>query len=157
MDRILGFRFHPNKGFKLYWDLAIILLSVYNSFLIPLQFAIPKNVNSEIIEVFDTVIDYIFICDIFINFRTIYVCPKTESDICNQSRIAWNYIKGRLTIDILASFPLEILVKIFTSKEIDSGTSNLFSMFKLTRLFRLGRMIHYFSINQEFKFGMKML
>lgn len=33
---IVNFRFHPNKGFKLRWDLIVILLSIYNAFVIPL-------------------------------------------------------------------------------------------------------------------------
>ena len=130
------------------WDLVIIILSIYNSFVIPLQFAIPDTVQSDVMKVFDVMIDYVFFVDILINFRTIYICPKTESDILDGKRIALNYIKGRFTIDILASVPLEVIVKVFTSTTLDSGTSHFFGMFKLTRLFRLGRMIHYFSLNQ---------
>ena len=79
------------------------------------------------------------------------------ANIRDSKRIAWNYLKGRFTVDVLASLPLEIVAKLFTSTTIDASTSNIFSMFKLTRLFRLGRMIHYFNLNPEFKFGMKML
>jgi hypothetical protein len=108
----------------------------------------PEAVESSFLDMLDVIIDYVFFADILINFRTIYICPKTESDITDSKKIACNYIKGRLTIDILASVPLEVIAKIFTSTTIESSTSNLFSMFKLTRLFRLGRMIHYFSLNQ---------
>ena len=141
---MVNFRFHPNYGFKLRWDLVVILLSIYNSFLIPLQFAIPETVNNQFISVFDVVIDYLFVADIFINFRTIYIEPKTESDISDGKMIVYNYLKGRFIIDLLASVPFEIIARIFTTSKIDENTANFLSMMKLTRLFRLGRMIHYF-------------
>ena len=106
--RLKDFRFHPNAGFKLKWDLLVIVLSLYNAFVIPLQFSIPKTFEGAVsIVVFDNIIDIIFYLDIFITFRTQYIDPKSEDLISDSKRIAVNYLKGRLIIDILASVPLD--------------------------------------------------
>jgi|TARA_B110001450_G_C17309799_1_gene354999 hypothetical protein len=86
----------------------VIILSLYNSFVIPLQFSIPKTFEGVVsIVVFDNIIDIIFYLDIFITFRTQYIDPKSEDLISDSKRIAVNYLKGRLIIDILASVPLD--------------------------------------------------
>jgi CRP-like cAMP-binding protein len=157
VKRIIDFRFHPNKGFKLRWDLLVIFLSVYNSFVIPLQFSIPDTFKSlDFFEVLDVCIDWLFFLDILIMFRTSYIDLKSEEIISDTKKICINYFQGRLLIDILASMPFETIARWF-STDLDPVTSNALSLLKLTRMLRLGRMISYFQVNQNFKFGMKML
>lgn len=72
-QRIVNFRFTPNKGFKIRWDLFIIFLSIYNSFMIPIQFAMPNTMDRVIlVAVIDQIVDVIFAIDIVIMFRTSY-------------------------------------------------------------------------------------
>lgn len=71
---------HPDSRFKVTWDLIIIVLSVYNSLLIPYEFA--YSINSNIfMDIFDRMIDLAFIFDIFINFRTAYKDSRTDEFI----------------------------------------------------------------------------
>ena len=68
---------HPDSRFKIIWDLVVIILSVYNSLLIPYEFA--YTISSNIfLEVIDRFVDSAFIIDIFINFRTIYRNSHTD-------------------------------------------------------------------------------
>jgi len=60
--------------------------------------------------------------------------------------IAAHYFKGRFCVDFFASVPFEILARPFTDN-VDAGVANFVSMLKLVRLLRLGRMVHYFSLN----------
>ena len=66
--------------------------------------------------------------------------------ISDGKKIAMNYLKGRLIIDILASLPLEQIVGMF-STGISKRQGDFLSLLKITRLLRLGRMISYFQIN----------
>jgi hypothetical protein len=68
---------HPDSRFKIIWDLTIIILSVYNSLLIPYEFAYDID-QSIFLEIVDRMIDTIFIIDIFINFRTMYKDSRTD-------------------------------------------------------------------------------
>lgn len=71
LRKILDFRFHPNAGFKLKWDLLVIILSLFNSFVIPLQFSIPRTFEGVTwIVILDNIIDVCFYFDIVITFRS---------------------------------------------------------------------------------------
>ena len=71
LRKILDFRFHPNAGFKLKWDLLVIILSLFNSFVIPLQFSIPRTFEGVTwIGILDNIIDVCFYFDIVITFRS---------------------------------------------------------------------------------------
>ena len=144
LERLMSFRFHPDKGFKLKWDLLIIFLSVINSYLLPLQFSLTSTFNDLVwLNIFDTVVDWIFILDIFTNFITIYIDPKSDAPISNFKRIFWHYVKGQLVLDLLASIPFDSIIQLFDNDQgqEESQGGKFLSMLKLTRLLRLRRMI----------------
>ena len=136
----------------------VILLSLYNAILVPLEFAFTNLPPSfDALNYVDYVIDALFFLDVFLNFRTIYFDPKTEEPISDSKKIAINYVfKGRFIIDICASFPFD---EIYNSLSSGSTNKNLkfLRMMKLIRLLRLGRMITYLKMNQSFKFGVKFI
>jgi hypothetical protein len=84
------FIFYPTDKFKIYWDLVIIIFSIWNSILIPYELAYPETVKSAgpiaIIDYFP--IDASFIADIVINFRTVYFDPRTETIVSDPGKIA---------------------------------------------------------------------
>ena len=82
---------HPDSRFKIFWDLLIIILSVYNSLLIPYDFAYSIE-SSLLLDILDRTIDSLFMVDILINFRTIFKDKKTDELVSNSKRIALNYI-----------------------------------------------------------------
>lgn len=106
----------PSSPFKIKWDVLIILLSVWNSIGIPLQFAFPQALeNSSVSYVSDRFIDILFIIDIFINFRSCYIDPKTDILIEDPIQISKNYMAGRFWIDLMASIPFELFTFIASS------------------------------------------
>jgi len=152
-----NFTFYPTDKFKIYWDMLIIVLSIWNSILIPYELAFPVIVEEEkALPVFDYFIDAAFAFDIVINFRSVYYDPKTESLVTDGNKIAWRYLQGRFWIDLLASLPLEMIAILFGGRVSDE-TLKIFGMFKLVRLLRLGRMITYMKVNRSFKFSMKLI
>ena len=82
---------YPDSKFKIIWDLVIIILSVYNSLLIPYQFAYSAGSNL-FLDILDRIIDSLFMIDIIINFRTVFKDKKTDELVANGKRIALNYI-----------------------------------------------------------------
>lgn len=133
------FLIHPNSWFKIVWDLIVIVMSVYNSIIIPYEFA--YSIDSHIgWEIFDYFIDVLFWIDIFINFRTIYR-DKTDTEVKDGKKIAINYVLyGRFSIDILASMPLDFITFFFSTS---SSKLKFLGMMKMMRLLRLGRMISF--------------
>lgn len=54
-------------------------------------------------------IDFSFLLDIFINFRTIILDAQGE-EVVDPKVIAIEYIKGNFVLDVLATIPFEIFV-----------------------------------------------
>jgi hypothetical protein len=143
---------HPDSKCKIYWDLIIIIFSVYNSILIPYQLAYSVQ-ESISLEVIDRLVDTTFIFDIAINFKTIYRDSYTDEDVRDGRKIALRYLfNGRFFVDLIASLPLEVISLLPFASTTDLS---FLGMLKLVRLLRLGRMITFLKANQKLKFSMK--
>lgn len=68
---------HPDSRFKITWDLIVIIFSVYNSILIPYEFAYSID-TSVFFEVIDRIVDVAFLVDILINFRAMFRDSRTD-------------------------------------------------------------------------------
>jgi hypothetical protein len=142
----------PNSRFKMIWDLIVILFSVYNSILIPYEFAYSLTSNI-MLDLLDRLIDIVFAIDIIINFRTAYTNSKTGKLESDGKKIALKYVmNGRFGVDIIASLPLEAISLINLGGE---GSLKFLGMLKLVRLLRLGRMISFLKSHQKLQFSIK--
>jgi len=67
---------------KMYWDLFIMILATWNCITIPITMAFePPFANSDVVYILNGIIDIFFILDIFVNFRTTLLHPKTGVEI----------------------------------------------------------------------------
>jgi len=106
-------------------------------------------------DVIDNIMDFLFIADIFINFRTIVFEARTNEEIHDSKIIAKTYIfKGRFFVDLLASIPVE-LIQIMVGDGISRNQLRIISLLKLTRLLRLGRIVTFIKFNKNFKHGLR--
>ena len=143
---------HPHSKKKFYWDLIIILLSIINAIYVPME--ITFSLQSSLMETINYAMDAIFIMDIVVNFRTIYLDPRTMDPVTNNKMIALAYIKsGRFFVDFLASFPLEI---IGDATNVSKGTLKLISLIKLTRLLRLSKIVTFIKMKKSLKHGIRL-
>ena len=100
---------HPNKRFKLWWDFFIMVFAIYNAIIFPLE-AGYKFEPWFFLKLFNWIVDFCFIFDIVLTFRTIYFDSRTGEPVTKGYKIAVNYMfKGRFAIDIIASIPFEFL------------------------------------------------
>lgn len=84
-----------NHPYKIRWDLFVILLSLYNTFLVPIEVSFdPDFIKLNYFFWADKIIDVFFILDIVINFRYAYVHKRTGDEIRDWKLIALNYAKG---------------------------------------------------------------
>ena len=97
------------------WDLLVIFLAIYNCVMIPLSIAMPKGLEEvKGLNIFENFVDFLFLVDIFLSFRTTFLNTKTNIEIVCPKRIALNYIYSvRFPFDILASIPLEKITILF--------------------------------------------
>lgn len=106
----------------------------------------------------DKIVDAIFIIDIIIMFRTKYRDTKRDIMVSDSKQIAINYIFGRFLIDLLASFPFDLMYNSSnqTGLETSHNGSSIFQLLKLIKVLRLSRLFSYMRfIASDLKFGMK--
>lgn len=108
-----------NSGFRMSWDLFVIILAIWNSFTLPIEISFTSFMffRSIGVKVFNYMIDFIFFFDILINFRTTYSSFLTGDEVKEPKAIAINYLRGRFWIDFISCIPFE-LVDIFNNDKL---------------------------------------
>ena len=83
---------------------------MWSCFTIPIELAFqPPFLEQYANNILNTVIDVVYILDIFINFRTTIRNVLTGEEIVNSKIIAINYLKGRFFIDLVSAAPMDLL------------------------------------------------
>ena len=140
----------PDHTYKQVWDVVVLLLVVINLFTIPISMASQFEVKES--PVFSTMVDTLFIMDLFITFLTGYNLTNGER-IWNHKMIIQNYIgSGWFFIDFIACVPWEVLAGAFQDQGNSDGVHQdsealkytlLVRALKLPRLLRLGKVFKY--------------
>ena len=134
-----------NDPRKTRWDLVIIFLAIYNSFQIPFEIAFsPEKMKAPGFYVLNSLIDFVFLLDIIVNFRTTFYEIETGDEVFDARRTAKKYLKSRFAIDLISTIPFDNIASIFTSS--GSPVLQLFSLLKLVRISRLGRIIERMNV-----------
>ena len=89
---------------KQIWDLLILLMAIFNSFAVPLEYVITELEENSSYQMIDLFINILFIFDIIIGFRTTYF-DSMGNEIKSPGMVAKKYIKGMFFIDFFSSIP----------------------------------------------------
>ena len=144
-----------NHPYKIKWDLIVMFLATWNTVAIPIEVSFqPKVLEHNFFRYVDVVIDFLFFCDILINFRYAYINTKTGEEVRKGLPVAWNYIKTRFFIDLLATIPFDTLAGLFFNS--DSIYLQLFGLMKLVRVLRLSRIISFLNFQDDVKVTLKL-
>lgn len=144
-----------NDPRKIYFDVFVIILAIYNCYSIPLEICFnPVEMESNFFLVLNSIIDIIFGVDIFIQLRTTYYDAMNGDEIFDTDKIKWNYLKGRFLIDFLSTIPFDNIGYLITRKK--SPLLPLFSLLKLIRVTRLARIIERMNAKEHVKLMMKL-
>ena len=147
--------FRPDSKFRIWWDLGVMVCATWNCFAVPFAVAFdPPFMSSTGMFVFNSVIDIIFLLDIFIVFRTTFINSNNGSEIVEPHSIAWNYTKGQLTIDVLATIPLDSFTALFFANSVYFQG---FGILKLIRVLRLSRIISYMRVVETVKASLRLI
>ena len=58
----------------------------------------------------DAIVDFIFLIDIIIVFRTTYLDTDVGKEETDMHKIAITYLKGSFTVDLLSSVPFAVFL-----------------------------------------------
>ena len=149
-----------NSRLRLYWDLVIILLSLWNCFTLPVDVAFqPPIFAAQGNLILNYFIDLLFLIDMIFNFRTTIANDLTGEEIYDSKKIATTYLKRRFLVDLFATIPLDLIVSIVQSSEKGDVSHNLslLSMLKIVRILRFTRIISYLNTTQDVKLSLKLI
>lgn len=132
-----------SNDFRLYWDIWIIFLSIWNSLYIPYDIAFQPSFSYNIFLItLNAFIDLNFLIDIFFTFRTTYYDYEGE-EVFNWKKIAKKYLLGRLCIDVISTIPLDTLINLTILQT--------FQLLKLFRLSRISKIIKNLPLKEDLK------
>ncbi len=133
----------------------ILIISVWNSFSIPIDIAFePPEFEKMPNVIANHIIDVIFAIDLIMHFRTTIINDVTGEEIVKPSQIAFTYLKGRFIIDLLATIPFDTLFQNIIGANI-SGKLSIFSLLKLFRVLRLTKVISFMNASDDIKHSLK--
>ena len=132
----------PNAPWRVVWDMLIKLLVVEMAFLLPLQLSeVVAGDEEQGLSVFETLADFVFLADVFLNLRTALV-DKNGEFVTDLREIRRHYVRGWFAIDLISAVPVELLIGYqYDDSAAASKNANLLKVLKLPRLFRVHRLV----------------
>ena len=105
---------------------------------ISVAFIWESKITEKVWDVYNDMIDILFVMDIFIIFNTA-LRLEDLSVIDSRKTIAKTYITGWFTIDLLAILPFDLIMQGLDMNHLVKLTriSRLYKLFKLAKLIRL--------------------
>ncbi|ETV92247.1 hypothetical protein H310_13476 [Aphanomyces invadans] len=128
-----GFVISLNSKFKLWWDVAVAILTLYVVIVTPVQvgFGLKDYNTLDNIQVF---VDAMFIVELVLTFRTSYIDSATREEINDASMIRRHYMYGWFIPDAASSYP----VSWFSAHDQNSSVQAL----KFLRILKIFRVFH---------------
>ncbi|OMJ72486.1 hypothetical protein SteCoe_29082 [Stentor coeruleus] len=127
--------FHPESSWKLAWDIAAFLIIFYQALTIPffLAFIVTDLTIWKKIDIFVTVF---FFIDILMSFNTAYY--QGGSIVASRKEISRNYLKYWFWIDLLSTFPYDIVI---SDPSSDSKVTSAAQLLRILRFYRILRLL----------------
>ena len=148
--------FRYNSEFISYWQLMVIVFAMYNSVTIPISIFYgehgPTWISSNLIAFVDSMVDFIFLIDIIIMFRTTYLDTDMGIEVTDTHKIAIKYLKNSFAIDLASSVPFSVFAPASLESLVD-----LLGLLKLLRIQRLSSAVTSSNMAQGIKVYFKIL
>lgn len=94
--------------------MMVICFAMYNSITIPISIFYgehgPSFISSNLIAFVDAMVDFIFLLDIIITFRTTYLDTDLGKEETDTHKIAITYLRGGFPVDLASSVPFGVFV-----------------------------------------------
>ena len=93
----------PESKFKKIWNIIITILLIYTAIFVPYRTAFVDGTSMEMI-IFDTMLDSLFVADVFINFFSAFE-RKDKTIEMRHAYIVVEYIKTWFFLDVMSCIP----------------------------------------------------
>ena len=129
---------NPDGKFRVCWDILLSLLLMYLAVMVPIEIGFDPSLPVELIA-FNICLDFIFIFDILLNFRTGYSVQKRY--VWDKALVAKRYLSTWFLPDLLSSIPVQLILLVMGDGSRASDRPLL--ILKMVRLLKLGRLSRF--------------
>jgi len=138
----------PRNRFRRLWELSVITMLLYVVVTVPVRVCF--NIQPEgAADMFDLLIDVLFILDVFINMICAYH-SRTGELVVSQRLILVHYAKTWMILDVIASVPVYRFID-FDANVENAQIKRLSKLARLPRLFRLIRLLRLLKLLRVIK------
>jgi hypothetical protein len=150
-DFLRNFPLDPDSGRKQLWDIICMILLLYCSFSVPYSIAFDdgeEQINAK--EIFETLMDVIFMTDICLNFITAW--DNQGFIVRDFSVIAKHYLRTWFFADFAGSVPFDKVITAFMdANQTNLASSNMLRGLRLIRMLKLIRAIKFMNKLEKLK------
>ncbi|CAG9467891.1 unnamed protein product [Pedinophyceae sp. YPF-701] len=149
------FVIHPMSAGRRYWDVLIMLITVFNVIVVPARLALfwaredDRSLNAW--SVVDICMDLMFLFDIALNFNTGIIYESDQVVVMDRRVIATSYVRSWFFLDLVSSVPLDLIL---VGEGGGAGRLNkipkVFKILRLSKLLRLMRVTKILRYLQRF-------
>ncbi|CAG9317351.1 unnamed protein product [Blepharisma stoltei] len=131
--------FNQENRWRVAWDILIIISVLHEGFIIPFSLAFDYTLSSSYLN-FEIAISLIFFVDIGLCFNTTFF--RSGITINSRKLITINYLQSWFILDIISSFPYEIII----SGSPSASLLKILKLIRFLRIFKLARVLKLRSI-----------
>ena len=113
------------------------MLLAYVALVVPYRMGFgiyPQRGTAE--YVVDLSVDYLFLIDVVLNFRTAYL-DENDNEITDPRRVAWRYATSWLFVDLVSSLPIDSMSSNWKKTGSVTRLGKLLKLSKILKVFRL--------------------
>lgn len=151
----------PRSGFSRNWDNAMVLCLLFTAFVTPYEIAFLGTGTGVLLYV-NRLVDFLFVCDMGINFFLAFMDDEEGQWIFENKRIALRYLKGWFVIDLVSILPYDYADEIFGDASNLQDLKplrliRLLRLIKLARVLRASRLFKRFELSTDLPYAVQKL
>ena len=146
----------PDGRFRSLWNVLMAFLICWCAVVVPLEIgydtALRASLGADGLSAWNTLnhfFDFVFIADIILNFRTGFTYEGQL--VTNGRRIADHYIRDSFFIDLIGSFPFNLIVE-WSAQEDADPSSRLNRQLRMLRIIKLNRLLRLSKLSKYLKY-----
>eukprot|EP00968_Pinguiococcus_pyrenoidosus_P002228 scaffold115_cov241-Pinguiococcus_pyrenoidosus.AAC.15 len=138
---------HPEGRFRAGWDVMISIFMMYLSWIVPFRVGVLTAEEDQrfqddhrSLSGFDILVDFIFLLDIIIQFRTAYFDRSEQRWQWATKEMALHYAKRTFVLDVIATVPF-VARGLIGVEDVSLGQRFGGRLFRLLKLFHIPRVM----------------
>ena len=135
---------NPRASRIQYWDLCTAIALCFTAIVTPYEVCVGLETKFDTLYVINSIMNLIFMIDIFVQFFLPVLDPKTKELIRDHRILARKYFRGWFAIDLFTVLPFDTLTMVapdLFGADCGSGNATLIKGIKLIRILRLFKLL----------------